>query len=101
MDTANYVDKVGKLINNHTKYSVKLDKTAITNTVLIKHLQYVYDRALNDFYNGALSEILTLEEIERINHYIHCLKKEIKFYPEKVIDPDCIMTEVNKHIIQE
>ena len=38
MDTVNYVNKTGKLINNSTKYNAKLDRVSITNLVLVNHL---------------------------------------------------------------
>ena len=38
MDIANYVNKVGKLVNQSTKYNAKLDRVSITNLVLLLHL---------------------------------------------------------------
>lgn len=38
MDIANYVSKVGELVNQSTKYNTKLDRTSITNLVLLLHL---------------------------------------------------------------
>ena len=58
MELAQYVNKVGELVNQSTKCNVELDKVC-------------------------------------------CLKKQINFYPEKDIDNDCILTEVEEHIIQE
>ena len=37
MDIANYVSKVGELVNQSTKYNTKLDRTSITNLVLLLH----------------------------------------------------------------
>ena len=37
MDTANYVNKIGKQINDSTKYRAHLDRTSITNLILINH----------------------------------------------------------------
>ena len=36
MDTVSYVNKVGKLINQSTKYNAKLDRVSITNIIIIK-----------------------------------------------------------------
>ena len=52
------------------------------------------------FINGDVDGY-TEDDINKIKNYINCLKKQISFYPEKVIDPDCIMTEVEEYIIQE
>lgn len=38
MDIVNYVNKVGELVNQSTKYNAKLDRVSITNLVLLLHL---------------------------------------------------------------
>ena len=53
MDTVNYVNKVGKLVNDSTKYNVKLDRVSIENLVLISHFdelvkQVNVDKKLTD-----------------------------------------------------
>lgn len=94
MDTANYVQQVGKLINKATKYNAKLNRTDITNIVLIKHI--------NDLLKFAMSkDDITEEQINKLKQYVLCLKKEISLYPEMLIENDCILTETEKHIIQE
>lgn len=94
MDTANYVQQVGKLINKATKYNTKLNRTDITNIVLIKHI--------NDLLKFAMSkDDITEEQINKLKQYVLCLKKEISLYPEMLIENDCILTETEKHIIQE
>lgn len=99
MDIANYVNKVGKLVNQSTKYNVKLDRVSITNLVLLLHLDKLAKWAANNLNDEEFP--ITQDDIDKIIGYIHCLKKQINFYPEKDIDPDCILTEVKEHIIQE
>lgn len=98
MEYVEYVNKTGKLINNSTKYSVDLDRVSIVNLVICSHLHKVMKwlSTTTEFSNEEKLEITS-----KISNYILCLKKEINFYPEKVIDPDCILTETEKHIIQE
>lgn len=98
MDIVNYVNKVGQLINDHVKYSVKLDIVSIENLVIINHFNDLINK-INEDVN--LTEEQKTEVLDKINNYINCLKKEINFYPEKVIVPDCILTEVEEHVIQE
>lgn len=98
MDIVNYVNKVGKLINDHTKYNAKLDIVSIENLVIVNHFNDLISQ-INEDVN--LTEEQKTETLNKINNYINCLKKEINFYPEKVIEPDCILTEVEEHIIQE
>ena len=96
MDIANYVNKVGKLVNQSTKYNVKLDRVSITNLVLLLQLAKWAVNNLND------EEFpITQDDVDKIIGYLHCLKKQMNFYPEKDIDSDCILTEVKEHIIQE
>ena len=94
MDIANYVNKVGELVNQSTKYRV-----SITNLVLLLHLDKLSKWAANNLSNEEFP--ITQDDVDKIIGYIHCLKKQINFYPEKDIDPDCILTEVEEHIIQE
>lgn len=98
MDTVNYVNEVGKQVNDSTKYNTKLDRTSIENLVLISHFDKLLDQVNAD---DNLEEEDKTKIINKINKYILCLKKEMNFYPEKAIDPDCILTEVEEHIIQE
>lgn len=97
MDIVNYVNKTGKLVNDSTKYIAKLDKTSITNIVLISH----FNDLLNWMKTADSEYEITQEDKDMINRFILCMKKEMNFYPEKLIDPDCILTEVSEHIIQE
>lgn len=99
MDTVNYVNNTGKLINDHIKCSAKLDRVSITNLVLVQHLNNVLH-----YMKSNLTEndpLITEYNIARIEGYINCLKKEINFYPEKQIDNNCILTETENNIIQE
>ncbi len=48
MDIANYVNKVGKLVNQSTKYNAKLDRVSITNLVLLLHLDKLAKWAANN-----------------------------------------------------
>lgn len=98
MDVVSYVNKVGKLVNDSTKYHVKLDRTSIKNIILINHFGDLLDKLEVD---NNISEEIKLATITKINNYINCLKKEMNFYPEQIIDPDCILTEVEEYIIQE
>lgn len=99
MDIANYVSKVGELVNQSTKYNTKLDRTSITNLVLLLHLDELSSWASTKL--GDEDFPITQEDVDKIIGYIHCLKKQINFYPEKDIDNDCILTEIEEHIIQE
>lgn len=98
MDTANYLNEVGSQVNNHTKYSIELDRLSIINVCLIKHL------------NDLLSEIENLDELtddekeeatDKINGYILCMKKELNFYADAVTVDNCILTETEDLIEQE
>lgn len=99
MDIANYVSKVGELVNQSTKYNTKLDRTSITNLVLLLHLDKLSNWASTKL--GDEDFPITQKDVDKIIGYIHCLKKQINFYPEKDIDNDCILTEIEEHIIQE
>ncbi|QOR57980.1 hypothetical protein [uncultured phage cr50_1] len=98
MDTVNYVNKVGKLVNDSTKYNVKLDRTSIENVVLISHFGDLVKQISAD---TKLTEEQKTKTLKKVNRYINCLKKQMNFYPEKNIASDCILTEVEEHIIQE
>ena len=98
MDTVNYVNKVGKLVNDSTKYNVKLDRVSIENLVLISHFDELVKQVNVD---KKLTDEEKTKALYKINNYINCLKKKINFYPEKNIKPNCILTETEKHIIQE
>lgn len=99
MDIANYVNKVGKLVNQSTKYNVKLNRVSITNLVLLLHLDKLAKWAANNLNDEEFP--ITQDDVDKIIGYLHCLKKQMNFYPEKDIDFDCILTEVKEHIIQE
>lgn len=101
MDTVNYVNKTGKLINNSTKYNAKLDRVSITNLVLVNHLNDILIWIGNNKTNLEEYPLLTSDNITKINNYINYLKKQINFYPEQYIDQDCILTEVEEFITQE
>lgn len=101
MDTVNYVNKTGKLINNSTKHNAKLDKVSIINLVLINHLNDILTWIENNKNNLDEYPLLKEDNISKINNYINCLKKQINFYPEKYVSPDCILTEVEEFITQE
>lgn len=97
MDIVSYVNKVGKILNDDTKYSVNLNRTSIKNLILIDHL----DKLLNWAKTNIDSDNVTDEDISLIEQFILCLKKEISVYPEMIIDDNCILTETSKNIIQE
>lgn len=99
MDIVNYVNKVGELVNQSTKYNAKLDRVSITNLVLLLHLDKLSSWASTKVDDEDFS--ITQEDVDKIIECMHCLKKQINFYPEKDIDDDCILTEVEEHIIQE
>lgn len=99
MDIANYVNKVGELVNQSTKHNAKLDRASITNLVLLLHLDKLSSWASTKVGNKEFP--ITQEDVDKIIGYIHCLKKQINFYPDKDLDEDCILTEVKEHIIQE
>ena len=101
MDTVNYVNKTGKLINNSTKYNAKLDRVSITNLVLVNHLNDILIWIENHKTNLEEYPLLTSDNITKINNYINCLKKQINFNPEQYIDQECILTEVEEFITQE
>lgn len=48
MDHAQYVNKVGKQINDSTKMNVDIDNTSVTNIVLIPHLETIYNQLESD-----------------------------------------------------
>lgn len=93
MDLVQYVNKVGKQINDSTKVNVDIDSTSVTNIVLLNHFI--------ELRNEAINRKDPAEVIEAIDRQINCLKKQINFYYTQDIDDDCILTEVEEHIIQE
>lgn len=93
MDLVQYVNKVGKQINDSTKVSVDIDSVSITNIILLNHFI--------ELRNEALHRRDPKEVIEAIDRQIICLQKQINFYANMDIDKDCILTEVEEHIIQE
>lgn len=101
MDHAQYVNKVGKQINDFTKMNVDIDNTSVTNIVLIPHLEVIYNQLESDLKKNDPDFPFTQEDLVKIGGYINCLKKQINFYEVQDIDNDCILTETEKHIIQE
>lgn len=101
MDHAQYVNKVGKQINDSTKMNVDIDNTSVTNIVLIPHLETIYNQLESDLKKNGPDFPFTQEDLVKIGGYINCLKKQINFYEVQDIDNDCILTETEKHIIQE
>lgn len=94
MDPVQYVNKVGKQINDSVKFDVSFDHDSIQNLILYNHLIDVYNKAQED-------SNITTEQLKKLFNEIECLKKHIKFYANKDVDDDCILTEVEEHIIQE
>lgn len=101
MDHAQYVNKVGKQINGSTKMNVDIDNTSVTNIVLIPHLEVIYNQLESDLKKNDPDFPFTQEDLIKIGGYINCLKKQINFYEIQDIDNDCILTEIEEHIIQE
>ncbi len=101
MDHAQYVNKVGKQINDSTKTNVDIDNTSVTNIVLIPHLETIYNQLESDLKKNDPDFPFTQEDLVKIGGYINCLKKQINFYEIQDIDNDCILTEIEEHIIQE
>lgn len=99
MELAQYVNKVGELVNQSTKCNAELDRVSITNLVLLLHLDKLSNWASTKIDDEDFP--ITQEDVDKIIECMHCLKKQINFYPEKDIDDDCILTEVEEHIIQE
>lgn len=98
MDTADYVNKVGKQVNDHTKYSVKLDRISIKNIIIIPHIADIISKVeLDENIEAECKEKI----LKKLNRYVNCLKKEMNFYPSKITDENCILTEVDNYIIQE
>ena len=101
MDHSQYVNKVCKQINDSTKMNVDIDNTSVTNIVLIPHLEVIYNQLESDLKKNDPDFPFTQEDLIKIGGYINCLKKQINFYEIQDIDNDCILTETEKHIIQE
>lgn len=101
MDHAQYVNKVGKQINDSTKMNIDIDNTSVTNIVLIPHLEVIYNQLESDLKKNDPDFPFTQEDLIKIGGYINCLKKQINFYEIQDIDDDCILTEIEEHIIQE
>lgn len=101
MDHAQYVNKVGKQINDSTKMNVDIDNTSVINIVLIPHLEVIYNQLESDLKKNDPDFPFTQEDLIKIGGYINCLKKQINFYEIQDIDNDCILTEIEEHIIQE
>lgn len=101
MDHAQYVNKVGKQINDSTKMNIDIDNTSVTNIVLIPHLETIYNQLESDLKKNDPDFPFTQEDLIKIGRYINCLKKQINFYEIQDIDNNCILTEIEEHIIQE
>ena len=91
MDHAQYVNKVGKQINDSTKMNVDIDNTSVTNIVLIPHLETIYNQLESDLKKNDPDFPFTQEDLIKIGGYINCLKKQINFYEIQDIDNDCIL----------
>lgn len=100
MVNAQYVNKVGKLVNNATKFNVDIDNLSVTNIVLIRYLDKLKKAVPTFIWTGELDEFpWTNEEIlTKLDKYIHCLKKEMNFYESKVIADSCVLTETDGKI---
>lgn len=101
MDHAQYVNKVGKQINDSTKMNIDIDNTSVTNIVLIPHLETIYNQLESGLKKNDPDFPFTQEDLIKIGGYINCLKKQINFYEIQDIDNNCILTEIEEHIIQE
>ena len=101
MDHAQYVNKVGKQINDSTKMNVDIDNISVTNIVLIPNLETIYNQLESDLKKNDPDFPFTQEDLIKIGGYINCLKKQINFYEIQDIDNNCILTEIEEHIIQE
>lgn len=101
MDHAQYVNKVGKQVNDSTKMNVDIDNISVTNIVLIPHLETIYNQLESDLKKNGPDFPFTQEDLVKIGGYINCLKKQINFYEVQDIDNNCILTEIEEHIIQE
>ena len=66
MDIANYVNKVGKLVNQSTKYNVKLARVSITNLVLLLHLDKLAKWAANNL-NDEEYDLITVDDSSSMN----------------------------------
>lgn len=101
MDTVSFVNNVGFLINNFIKNIIKLPRVSITNIVILIHLEELLTWAEQVVSDDKYEDPITQEDINKLKGYISCLKKEIDFFPVTKESPDCILTEVDEHIIQE
>ena len=101
MDFANYVNKVGKEINESTKYNIKVDRQSIESLILYNHLNQLLEYANETLGLTIYEEPITQEDINKLKGYINCLKKEINFSLVRDVVPNCILTETEEHIIQE
>lgn len=101
MDTALYVNQIGSLVNDSTKYTVNIDESAVTNVSLIAHLNSVLEQLPEkwELFPEEFKEKWMVEGItKKINSYIHCMKKEMNFYTTKVETENCILTELDGNI---
>lgn len=99
MDTVSYVNKVGRQVNDSTKYRVTLDRTSIMNVTLIAHLTEIYNKLEQEITSDTTE--FTQEDLNKIGGYINCMKKEMNFFETKDIVEDGILTEVDELITQE
>ena len=74
MDTVNYVNKVGKLVNDSTKYNVKLDRVSIENLVLISHFDELVKQVNVD---KKLTDEEKTKVLYKINNYINISQKTL------------------------
>lgn len=81
--------------------NIDIDNTSVTNIVLIPHLETIYNQLESDLKKNDPDFPFTQEDLIKIGGYINCLKKQINFYEIQDIDNNCILTEIEEHIIQE
>lgn len=91
MDTVHYVNVVGKLVNDSTKYTNDIDEVSVTNIVLINHLQSLLDSGIE----------IEEESRKKISAYILCMKKELNFYASKYVEEAYILMEDSGYVLDE
>lgn len=82
MDIVNYVNKVGELVNQSTKYNAKLDRVSITNLVLLLHLDKLSSWASTKVDDKDFP--ITQEDVDKIIECMHCLKNKLISIQKKI-----------------
>lgn len=82
MDIVNYVNKVGELVNQSTKYNAKLDRVSITNLVLLLHLDKLSSWASTKVDDEDFP--ITQEDVDKIIECMHCLKNKLISIQKKI-----------------